>query len=120
MDAFNELTYYHLPRDTATPESSTSTSMSPRTDKGMSVGLMPLSPGDNLINSRSSDSSQGGVDDLTKIARVIKQFINRYHHQEPQRGAGWARTTRLVEPMRASLRVRIQSVMHEAAGRMLI
>lgn len=120
LDAVNQLAYYDLPRDTATPESSTSTSTSPGTDRSMSVGLMQSSQRNNLINSNSSSSSsRGGLEDLSKIAKVILQFTNRYHHQEPQGGAGWARTIRLVAPMVALLRFRLQFVTHEAARRMV-
>ncbi|KAK2616402.1 hypothetical protein QQS21_000643 [Conoideocrella luteorostrata] len=128
MDAVNQLACYHLPRDTTTPDSSASTSTSPGTDKSLSVGLMQSSPRNALINSSGSSSSsssrsgnsQGGMEDLAKIAKVILQFTDRYHHQDPQAGTGWARTIRLVAPMVTLLRSRLQSVTHEAARRMVL
>ncbi|KAL7961205.1 hypothetical protein V8C34DRAFT_319974 [Trichoderma compactum] len=66
----------------------------------------------------SSHNSQGGVEQLAKIARLILQFTDRYS-QEPKGGTGWAQTTWLVAPIAALLRFRLQSVTHQAARRLV-
>lgn len=76
-------------------------------------------------------NSTGSVEELAKVAKVISQFTERYHcgQQGPNGGAGstapgpagtgWAHTTWLLEPLIASLRLRLQSVTLEATERLV-
>lgn len=77
--------------------------------------------------------NSGSVEELAKVAKVISQFTERYHcgHEQGPNGAGagsmapgpagtgWAHTTWLLEPLIASLRLRLQSVTLEATERLV-
>ncbi|KAL7940120.1 hypothetical protein V8C42DRAFT_291398 [Trichoderma barbatum] len=98
----------HVAQSSSSPELSTSTATTPGTEKDISSWTRPS----------SSQISQGGVEQLAKIAKLILQFTDRYAH-EPRGGAGWAQTTWLVAPIAALLRFRLQSVTHQAARRLV-
>ncbi|KAL7910426.1 hypothetical protein GGI35DRAFT_366516 [Trichoderma velutinum] len=98
----------HASQTAAIPDLSASTTTTPSTEKDIS----------NWPRPSSSHNSQGGVEQLAKIARLILQFTDRYA-QEPKGGNGWAQTTWLVAPIAALLRFRLQSVTHQAAKRLV-
>ncbi|KAL6812982.1 hypothetical protein GGI42DRAFT_313368 [Trichoderma sp. SZMC 28013] len=98
----------HASQTTTMPDLSASTTSTPSTEKDIS----------NWPRPSSSHNSQGGVEQLAKIARLILQFTDRYA-QEPKGGNGWAQTTWLVAPIAALLRFRLQSVTHQAAKRLV-
>jgi hypothetical protein len=63
-----------------------------------------------------------GVEELARIAKVISHFTERYC-QGPKGGtpqASWAHTTWLLEPLVASLRLKLQSVTLEATERLVL
>lgn len=99
----------HVAQNTTSPELSTSTTTTPGTEKDISGWPRPSS---------SHNNSQGGVEQLAKIAKLILQFTDRYS-QEPKGSAGWAHTTWLVAPIAALLRFRLQSVTQQAAKRLV-
>lgn len=82
---------------------------------------MPPSPS-SLHAGLASSNGNLGVEELAKIAKVISQFNERYCHgpkgDAPR--AGWAHTTWLLEPLVASLRLRLQSVTLEATERLVL
>ncbi|KAL5094993.1 hypothetical protein Trisim1_003599 [Trichoderma cf. simile WF8] len=98
----------HASQATTIPDLSASTTTTPSTEKDISHWPRPSSP----------HNSQGSVEQLAKIARLILQFTDRYA-QEPKGGNGWAQTTWLVAPIAALLRFRLQSVTHQAAKRLV-
>ncbi|KAI1779464.1 hypothetical protein F4818DRAFT_141485 [Hypoxylon cercidicola] len=112
MDTVHHLASSHSAQDTASPELSTNTTTSPNTENDTAVWLMPSLHG-------VANNSQCGVEELTKIAKVILQFTDKYG-EEPKGGAGWPHTTWLVAPIVALLRFRLQSVIREAARRLVL
>lgn len=70
-------------------------------------------------SSRSlASDGQSQVGDLSKIAKVILQFTDRYC-QDTRGGARWEHTTWVVVPVAALLRDRLQSVTHGVARRLV-
>ncbi|KAL7934395.1 hypothetical protein V8C35DRAFT_302478 [Trichoderma chlorosporum] len=98
----------HISRNASFLELPTSTTHTPATEKDMAGWPRPS----------SSHSSQGEMEQLAKIAKLILQFTDRYP-QEPKDGTGWAQTTWLVAPIATLLRFRLQSVTHQAAQRLV-
>lgn len=98
----------HAAQATTIPGLSASTTTTPSTEKDIT----------NWPRPSSSHNSQGSVEQLAKIARLILQFTDRYA-QEPKGGNNWAQTTWLVAPIAALLRFRLQSVTHQAAKRLV-
>ncbi|KAE8370570.1 hypothetical protein BDV27DRAFT_167478 [Aspergillus caelatus] len=80
---------------------------------------------DILMWSRPQSSSrslvgdgQSQVGDLSKIARLVLQFTDRYS-QDSNGGARWEHTTWVVAPVAALLRSRLQSVTQGVARRLV-
>ncbi|KAE8371849.1 hypothetical protein BDV26DRAFT_275281 [Aspergillus bertholletiae] len=82
---------------------------------------------DLLLWSRPQPSSsrslardgQSQVGDLSKVAKVILQFTDRYGQDTTKGGARWEHTTWVVAPVTALLRCRLQSVTHGVARHMV-
>lgn len=82
---------------------------------------------DLLLWSRPQSSSssslardgQSQVGDLSKIAKVILQFTDRYCQDTTKGGACWEHTTWIVAPVAALLRCQLHSVTHGVARRMV-
>lgn len=58
---------------------------------------------------------QSQVGDLSKIAKVILQFTDKYCHESTS-GERWEHTTWVVAPVVALLRGKLQSVAYRAAS----
>ncbi|KAF7117464.1 hypothetical protein CNMCM5793_006446 [Aspergillus hiratsukae] len=67
---------------------------------------------------RSASDGQTQVGDLSKIAKVILQFTDRYC-QHTKGGARWKHTTWVVAPVAALLRCRLHFVTHRVARRLV-
>ncbi|KAE8321608.1 hypothetical protein BDV39DRAFT_212294 [Aspergillus sergii] len=96
----------------------------PYTNDGMSISQGSCNQ-DILMWSRPQSSSrsltgdgQSQVGDLSKIARLILQFTDRYC-QDNKGGARWEHTTWVVAPVAALLRCKLQSVTQGVARRMV-
>ncbi|KAK5989782.1 hypothetical protein PT974_08043 [Cladobotryum mycophilum] len=112
MDTVHDLANNHFAQDTASPELSNSTTTTPSTENDMSI--LPMhSSSHNIVS-----NSHCGVEELSRIAKVISQFTDRYN-QEPTSGTGWTHTTWMVAPIVALLRFRLQCITHEAARRLV-
>ncbi|KAJ1709722.1 Zn(II)2Cys6 transcription factor [Aspergillus flavus] len=97
----------------------------PYTNDGMSISQGSCNE-DVLMWSRPQSSSrsltgdgQSQVGDLSKIARLILQFTDRYC-QDNKGGARWEHTTWVVAPVAALLRCKLQSVTQGVARRMVL
>ncbi|KAL4997542.1 hypothetical protein BDV10DRAFT_169485 [Aspergillus recurvatus] len=67
-----------------------------------------------------ASDSQSQIGDLSKIAKVIVQFTERYGQDtKGALGARWEHTTWVVGPVAALLRCRLQSVTHGVARRLV-
>lgn len=78
----------------------------------------PLASMRGLVN-----SEEVGVESLAKIAKVVLRFAERYaveSHNVEQKGGSWAHTIRLVEPIIALLRSKLQSVTQEVTMRLVL
>lgn len=104
------------------PEPSTGTDISSNLDYFATFNWpMPQSSSSSNA-SLASRKGNFGVEELARIAKVISHFTERYCQGPkgvaPQ--AGWAHTTWLLEPLVASLRLRLQSVTLEATERLVL
>ncbi|KAH8781017.1 hypothetical protein F5883DRAFT_483824 [Diaporthe sp. PMI_573] len=83
----------------------------------------PMPPPSSSSNASLAGSNGSfGVEELARIAKVISHFTERYC-QGPKGGtpqASWAHTTWLLEPLVASLRLKLQSVTLEATERLVL
>ena len=109
------------------------TRTSPRPSTGTDIGSgnleyfttfnWPMPPSSSPSHaSLASSNGNFGVEELARIAKVISHFTERYC-QVPKGGApgaGWAHTTWLLEPLVASLRLRLHSVTLEATERLVL
>ncbi|KAL6238477.1 hypothetical protein BDW75DRAFT_237365 [Aspergillus navahoensis] len=78
------------------------------------------SPSSSRSSSSVASDSQSQVGDLSKIAKVVVQFAERYcQDTKGALGARWEHTTWVVGPVAALLRCRLQSVTHGVARRLV-
>lgn len=68
------------------------------------------------------DPQQSGIEGLARIAKVVLRFTERYANEPhgAEGGPSGAYTTLLVEPIVLLLRSKLQSVTHEAVGRLML
>ncbi|PTB64862.1 hypothetical protein BBK36DRAFT_1177659 [Trichoderma citrinoviride] len=102
----------HVLQSAPSQEMPTRTTPTPSPEKDLSAWHRPSSSNNN--NNNNNNNNGQGVEQLAKIAKVILQFTDRYS-QEPKGGAAWTQTTWLVAPIAALLRLRLQTVTHQAA-----
>ncbi|KAK4182888.1 hypothetical protein QBC35DRAFT_509135 [Podospora australis] len=81
--------------------------------------LTPSSPSQpRHQHSRSYDSDQGEFEGLSKIAKVVLRFTQRY--AQYAEGGGEGATRALLEPVMTLLRSKLQFVTEEATGRLVL
>ncbi|KAL4770549.1 hypothetical protein BDW60DRAFT_192186 [Aspergillus nidulans var. acristatus] len=100
-------------------------SMSASTSHGSYEQDPPMWTWSRSCSMASDSQTSNQVGELSKIAKVIVQFTERYHRDNtcscPQNGPGahWEKTTWVVGPVAALLRCRLQAVTRGVARRLV-
>ncbi|KAK1955993.1 hypothetical protein LY78DRAFT_707893 [Colletotrichum sublineola] len=82
--------------------------------------VTPPTPAESL--SSLADTEHGGIEGLAKIAKLILRYSERYSNEldKSREGENGTSTARLVKPIVMLLRLKLQSVTQQAAGRLVL